>query len=114
MQVLFHGGAMSLGPLKDATPAIVSAGYGGEAASDALADVLFGDYNPSGKLAATWYPPSFVSQVGANQHLFFNISFQYLFCTFEFLQARFVQFYHMVEDSFLIFQTLFLETLQMM
>jgi hypothetical protein len=48
-QVLVHGGAMSLGPLKDSAPAILDCFYGGEEAAQAMADVLFGDYNPSGE-----------------------------------------------------------------
>ena len=36
-------------------PAIVEAWYGGQAQGDAIADVLFGDYNPCGKLTSTWY-----------------------------------------------------------
>ena len=61
--VLVHGGAMSLGPLKDSAPAILDCFYGGEMAAKAMADVLFGDYNPSGKLAVTMYPPEYVDQI---------------------------------------------------
>jgi beta-glucosidase len=36
-------------------PAIVEAWYGGQAAGSALSDVLFGDYNPGGRLPVTFY-----------------------------------------------------------
>lgn len=65
--VLIHGGAMSLGPLKDASPAILDVFYGGEEASNAMASVIFGDYNPSGKLPMTMYPPEFTDQVPLTQ-----------------------------------------------
>eukprot|EP00316_Scyphosphaera_apsteinii_P007887 CAMPEP_0119311614 /NCGR_PEP_ID=MMETSP1333-20130426/23126_1 /TAXON_ID=418940 /ORGANISM="Scyphosphaera apsteinii, Strain RCC1455" /LENGTH=788 /DNA_ID=CAMNT_0007316041 /DNA_START=39 /DNA_END=2405 /DNA_ORIENTATION=- len=62
VMVLIHGGAMCLGTLKDQVPAIVDAFYGGERGADALAAVLFGGYNPSGKLPVTMYPPEFLYQ----------------------------------------------------
>jgi hypothetical protein len=62
--VLVHGGAVSLGSDVIArSGAILSASYGGEMAAQALADVLFGLYNPTGKLAATMYPASFVDEI---------------------------------------------------
>ena len=36
-------------------PAIVSAIFAGQAQGTAIADVLFGDYNPCGKTCCTWY-----------------------------------------------------------
>ena len=36
-----------------AAPAILDAFYGGEKAAAAMASVLFGEYNPTGKLAIT-------------------------------------------------------------
>lgn len=62
--VLIHGGAVALGEsIISTAPAILSASYGGQAASEALASVLYGEYNPSGKLSATMYPASFVEDL---------------------------------------------------
>ncbi|UOQ54884.1 glycoside hydrolase family 3 C-terminal domain-containing protein [Hymenobacter cellulosivorans] len=36
-------------------PAIINSWYGGQATGTALADVLFGDYNPAGRLPVTFY-----------------------------------------------------------
>lgn len=38
---------------------ILWAGYPGEAGGIALAEILFGDHNPGGKLPVTWYPKDF-------------------------------------------------------
>ncbi|CAN4122250.1 unnamed protein product [Withania somnifera] len=35
-------------------------GYPGEGGASALADIIFGEHNPGGKLPVTWYPQSFV------------------------------------------------------
>lgn len=61
--VLIHGGIVSLGESRDKAGAILSTGYGGQAGSSAIASVLFGEFNPTGKLAATVYPPSFVDEL---------------------------------------------------
>ena len=61
--VLMNGAAVPLGPLKDQIPAIVEAFYPGEVGSQAIAEVLFGDYNPSGKLPITVYPAEYVHQI---------------------------------------------------
>lgn len=36
-------------------PGIIWTGYNGQAQGDAIADILFGDVNPGGKLNSTWY-----------------------------------------------------------
>ncbi|KAF3796895.1 putative beta-D-xylosidase 7 [Nymphaea thermarum] len=40
---------------------ILWAGYPGEAGGTALAEVIFGDHNPGGRLPMTWYPESFTA-----------------------------------------------------
>jgi|EP01043_Picozoa_sp_COSAG02_P003117 beta-D-xylosidase 4 len=62
--VTVSGSSVDLSPIK-AHPnvgAIVWIGYGGEAAGQALADVLFGVHNPDGKLTTTFYPTTYPDQ----------------------------------------------------
>ncbi|MBQ9357191.1 MAG: glycoside hydrolase family 3 C-terminal domain-containing protein [Prevotella sp.] len=47
--------SMTINWAQQNVPAIVEAWYGGQAQGQAIADVLYGDYNPSGKLTSTWY-----------------------------------------------------------
>lgn len=53
--VLLNGSALSVNWEKAHVPAIVESWYGGQAAGTAIADVLFGDYNPAGRLPVTFY-----------------------------------------------------------
>ncbi|MCF0166666.1 MAG: glycoside hydrolase family 3 C-terminal domain-containing protein [Bacteroidales bacterium] len=49
------GSAVALEPETKSCDAILQAWYAGERGGDAVADVIFGDYNPGGKLPVTFY-----------------------------------------------------------
>jgi beta-glucosidase len=53
--VLLNGSAVSVNWADQHIPAIVEAWYPGQAGGSAIADVLFGDYNPAGRLPVTFY-----------------------------------------------------------
>ncbi|KAL7594284.1 hypothetical protein Lser_V15G30097 [Lactuca serriola] len=63
--VIMSGGGMDIQFAKD-NPNVTSilwVGFPGEAGGAALADIVFGRFNPSGRLPMTWYPQSFAEKV---------------------------------------------------
>jgi len=58
---LFTGRPLTIKWENDHAPAILSVWFGGTEAGYAIADVLFGDVNPSGKLTTTW--PQNIGQI---------------------------------------------------
>lgn len=53
--VLVAGSSMTINWIDQHIPAIIDAWYPGEQGGTAIADILFGDYTPSGKLPLTFY-----------------------------------------------------------
>ena len=53
--VLVAGSSLAINWMDEHIPAIVNAWYPGESGGKAVAEVLFGDYNPGGRLPLTYY-----------------------------------------------------------
>ena len=53
--VLLNGSALAVNWAQQHVPAIIEAWYPGQAGGTAIADVLFGEYNPAGRLPVTFY-----------------------------------------------------------
>jgi beta-glucosidase len=53
--VLMNGSAMAVNWADKNLEAIMQAGYAGQQGGNAVADVIFGDYNPAGRLPVTYY-----------------------------------------------------------
>ncbi|KAG2700953.1 hypothetical protein I3760_06G020500 [Carya illinoinensis] len=60
--VLLSGGPVDISSAKydKNIGSILWAGYPGESGGTALAEIIFGDHNPGGRLPVTWYPEEFV------------------------------------------------------
>ncbi|XP_057977306.1 beta-xylosidase/alpha-L-arabinofuranosidase 2-like [Malania oleifera] len=63
--VIMSGGAFDVTFAKNDVKitSILWVGYPGEAGGAAIADVIFGFYNPGGRLPMTWYPQSYADKV---------------------------------------------------
>ncbi|HBQ49361.1 MAG TPA: glycosyl hydrolase, partial [Hyphomonas atlantica] len=72
VMVNFSGSAMALNWEDENLPAIVQAFYPGEQAGKAIAELLWGDFSPSGRLPVTFYKsvddlPDFLDYSMANR-----------------------------------------------
>jgi len=63
--VVMSGGPMDISFARDNQKicSILWVGYPGQAGGDALADIIFGQHNPGGRLPVTWYPQDFATKV---------------------------------------------------
>jgi len=76
--VLINGSAIAVNWADEHVPAIIEAWYPGEEGGAAIADVIFGDYNPAGRLPVTFYrsidqlPPFSDYSMKGRTYRFFN------------------------------------------
>ncbi|KFK25328.1 hypothetical protein AALP_AA8G098500 [Arabis alpina] len=63
---------------------IIWIGYPGETGGQALAEIIFGDFNPGGRLPMTWYPESFAKVPMSDMHMRANSSRGYPGRTYRF------------------------------
>ena len=75
--IVMSGGPVSVKWAREHVPAILAAWYPGEEAGTALADVLFGDYNPAGRLPYTVYDS--VADVPAQDEYDITKGFTYMY-----------------------------------
>jgi hypothetical protein len=63
--VVMGGGPLDISAIKGNSNvgAIVWCGYPGQSGGQSIADIIFGEVNPSGKLTVTWYPEELTKQV---------------------------------------------------
>ena len=63
--VIMSGGSTDLTYVRDstATGSLIWMGYAGQSGGLALANVMFGQYNPGGRLPITYYPASYVANL---------------------------------------------------
>jgi beta-glucosidase len=79
--VLINAGPLAIPWAKTNTPAIIEAWYNGEKGGNAIADVVFGDVNPSGKLPYTVYSSSTVPGLPPQDQYDVSQGFTYMFFT---------------------------------
>lgn len=75
--VLMNAGPLTIPAVKESAPAIIEAWWGGEQGANAIADVIFGNVNPGGKLPYTVYASE--SQVPPQDEYDITKGFTYMY-----------------------------------
>ncbi|GFP79969.1 probable beta-d-xylosidase 7 [Phtheirospermum japonicum] len=88
--VLVCGGPVDVSFAKDEPKigSILWAGYPGEAGGIALAEIIFGEHNPGGKLPVTWYPKEFINVPMTDMRMRPDPSSGYPGRTYRFYQGK--------------------------
>lgn len=88
--VLLSGGPVDISQEKDneKVGGILWAGYPGQDGGTAIAEVIFGDYNPGGRLPMTWYPQDFVKVPMTDMRMRADKSSGYPGRTYRFYQGK--------------------------
>ncbi|KAJ7239622.1 hypothetical protein O6H91_Y440700 [Diphasiastrum complanatum] len=88
--VVMCGGPVDISFAKDNVniSSILWIGYPGEAGGEALAQILYGDYNPGGRVPVTWYPQEFVKVSMLDMHMRPNETSEYPGRTYRFYTGK--------------------------
>ncbi|KAF2291522.1 hypothetical protein GH714_025105 [Hevea brasiliensis] len=100
--VLLSGGPVDVSFAKNDKNigSILWAGYPGEAGGIALAEIIFGDHNPGGRLPMTWYPQEFVKVPMTDMRMRPDYSSGYPGRTYRFYKGQNVfEFVHVIDNS---------------
>ncbi|GLJ09085.1 hypothetical protein SUGI_0101530 [Cryptomeria japonica] len=88
--VIMSGGPFDITFAKDddKIAGILWVGYPGQAGGAAIADVIFGQYNPGGRLPVTWYPQEFVKVAMTDMNMRPDASKGYPGRTYRFYEGK--------------------------
>lgn len=92
--VLFGGRAQVLGSLADDCAAVIQAWYPGEEGGNAVADILYGNVNPSGKLSVSYprvelnEPICYNNDTAPDQRIHFPFGYGLSYTTFDYADLK--------------------------